>query len=47
MNMPTTDKWSDVMGNTIDSYASLIDIIRRRRSVRRFEPVRRLIAACC
>lgn len=25
------------MGNTTDSYASLIDVIRRRRSVRRFE----------
>ena len=33
-------QWNEVMANALDSYATLIDVIRRRRSVRRFAPGR-------
>jgi hypothetical protein len=36
----TVNQWHDVMENALDSYATLIDVIRRRRSVRRFAPGR-------
>jgi hypothetical protein len=34
------NQWNEVMENALDSYATLIDVIRRRRSVRRFAPGR-------
>ena len=36
----TVNQWHDVMENALDSYATLIDVIRRCRSVRRFAPGR-------
>jgi nitroreductase len=34
------NQWNEVMENALDRYATLIDVIRRRRSVRRFAPGR-------